>query len=211
MPIPIPRYSADAATHVPAHAHAGWALLPGEDVVWQGRPSVRALIERVLYGPWIAAYFALLVVLRAGEAIAFDGSARAIAAPLIPATGVALVVLVAAVTLARTTRYVVTTRRIIVRYGAALPRSLSVPFSQISSLSLTLGHGRCGDIAFDTREGLGVPPLKLWPHLRRAKPRVQLCFRGLPNVAFTATQLTRILVAAEHARRTTPTAWTTAA
>jgi hypothetical protein len=68
--------------------------------------------------------------------------------------------------ISRTTVYTITNRRVVMRYGIALPLTLNLPFRAVKSADLKLYADGTGDIALHvTGEGrLGF--LNLWPHVR---------------------------------------------
>jgi hypothetical protein len=117
--------------------------------------------------------------------------------------GLVTVVLIAgfAVLIARSTQYLITDRRIILRYGFAMPRNLSLPFSQISALSVALCSRNRGNIALTLRHGNHMPYLKLWPHARPWQLRhPEPMLRNIPSAGVVAAQLSRAIAAAERKR-----------
>lgn len=196
--VPAPR----RAVQAPDATHSGWTLAPGETVIWQGRPSGLGLALRAFRLPIVATYFAVLV--GAGLVEAQAGRA-AIGAALMPfASGLATLAILSGLAwlVARTTTYLVTADRVILRYGVALPRSLSLPFRQIASLSVSCSRGGRGDIAFSLRAGnKPIPYLKLWPHVRPwhlRRPEIML--RDVSEAGSLATRLARELASADAAR-----------
>jgi hypothetical protein len=89
------------------------------------------------------------------------------AAKTLGAGAVALMILGAlAYTSARTTLYVITTRRIVFKVGIALPIFYNVPFAQIASASLRLHDDGTGDVPVALIDGQRIAYLTLWPSAR---------------------------------------------
>ncbi len=193
--------------HAPAfdgtEVFRGNQLAPGEVRLWQGRPLFRRVAFDIFHARGIAAYFVGLFVLDAYQAwakhiplpVAIHNSV-----PLAVIIGVASGLLLAAAWLVTlTTRYEVTDRRVILRYGMALPATLSLPYSQIVKASLAVNGDHTGDIALVLKEGNHMPYMKLWPLARAwqlSHPEPTL--RGVPRAAVTGALLARSL-ATRHA------------
>lgn len=175
-------------------------LPEGETLLWQGRPAWRLLARRALHLHGIAAYFLLLAVWR-GATIAADGGSTADIA-----AGAALLIALGAVPIgflafyawiaARVTVYSITTRRVVMRVGVALPVTINLPFALIEAASLARQPDGSGDIALRMVPGQRVSWIMLWPHLRPwrfARPEPML--RGLVDAEAVAQILGRALAA----------------
>lgn len=182
----------------------GTALAPGENVVWAGRPSWRRVALDAMHLRGIAAYFGLLFVLDAYQAwMKAIPLAQALhdSVPLGAITGLTFGILAAIAYLVSRSRYTITDRRVILRYGIALPATLSIPMSQIASTAVAVNGDRSADIALVLKEGNRMPYLKLWPHARAWHvTRPQPMLRGLAQGDAVATILARALQAAEGGR-----------
>jgi hypothetical protein len=105
---------------------------------------------------------------------------------------------------ARSTVYTITTRRIVLTFGIALPVSLSLPFKSIASAGLKLRSDGTGDIPLNPGERRRLSYLVLWPHARPWRlGRVQPMLRSVPDAAGVAEILSAALVEA-HAARPVP-------
>lgn len=179
-------------------------LPEGETLLWQGRPAWRLLARRALHLRGIAAYFALLAVWR-GATIATDGGTTTEIV-----AGAALLIALGAVPLgflafyawiaARVTVYSITSRRVVLRVGVALPVTINLPFALIEAASLARQADGTGDIALRMAEGHRVSWIMLWPHLRPwryAKPEPML--RALTDAEAAAQILGRALAGASAA------------
>ncbi len=171
-------------------------LLPGEQILWEGRPDWRSLARNVTRAGWAAGYFATLLVWNGlQDRIAGKGPFEAMvsAVPLlVSGTLVVAVCLGLAYAMARTTRYTLTTERCILRYGVALSGTLSIPLRRIASVSVAAGTraDAAGDIPLKLKPGSGLRYIKLWPHARPGRySRPEPMLRGVPNAVGLAAML----------------------
>lgn len=154
--------------------------MAGEEILWRGRPNPRDLIVNGFHVGWMAAYFLVLALWSLGSGVMDGGDAGAlIRAGLLPLAGGALVcgaVALYAFLIARGTRYLVTSKRIVLSFGVALPIAISLPHPMIVSADLKRRAGGRGDIALaiDAGRGAGTAApgrrgpsrVLLWPYLR---------------------------------------------
>jgi hypothetical protein len=142
-------------------------LPPGERIVWQGRPSWRALAQQTFKIRWFAAYFAVLVVFRAQSALAKGGG---VVTPVLLAlllAGACLGMLTLFAWLhARATVYTLTSRRIVMRFGVTLPMAWNVPFKRIAAAEVSVRGPSDGDVAFELVRPDKIAWLHLWPHVK---------------------------------------------
>lgn len=176
----------------------------GELILWQGRPDAWALARDAYRLRWFAAYFALVVLWRGGGAWADGGPALALAMGLpyliLGLLGLAIIYGLAWVQ-ARTTTYTLTTARVVLRIGAALPVSFNLPFAQVGSAALDLRRDGTGTIALETLGETRISVLVAWPHLRPGHwKKTQPALRSIPDAARVA----RMLAEAAEARLTVP-------
>ena len=174
-------------------------VLPaGERMLWQGAPQPWSLALTAFRVRAVAIYFAALMAWRAFTTIVDGGSWRAgleEAVGLAPLAAGALAILsVIAYLSARTTLYTITDRRIVMRYGMALPLTMNIPFKSIEAASVTHHRDGTGDIALSVRDEERIGYLILWPHARPwryARPEPSL--RGLGDVDAVASLLSQAL------------------
>lgn len=181
------------------------APLPkGEDILWQGRPLTYALARDAMGLHWIAGYFALLALWRGGAAAADNGAgviAQAVLTYVILGALACLIVLGIARAQARATVYTITTARVLMRIGAALPVTFNIPFTQVASANLDLRRGGVGTIAMKTLGDTRLSYLIMWPHVRpwRMNP-TEPALRCIPGAA----QVAQILADAAETRVSQP-------
>jgi Bacterial PH domain len=147
------------------------APLPkGERLLWQGKPRWRSLAVYAFHVRSIAIYFAILMVWR-GMIVAADGgdTVGVIIAMawigLLALTAIAVLGLLAWLS-ARSTIYTITDRRILMRFGIALPITLNIPFGVVDDVSFARHRDSTGDIAITVGGSDRVAYLLLWPHAR---------------------------------------------
>jgi hypothetical protein len=173
-------------------------LPPGETLLWQGAPSWRPLAWRVFHLREVSAYFLLLMGWTAFSVGWTEGSAKAVVVALGPVTlaGViacGILALIARAS-AKSTLYSITSERVVMRIGIALPITFNLPFAIIETVAAKQGSDGSGDISLALSDKNGIAYLVLWPHarpweLRRAQPTL----RAIADVAHVARILGRAL------------------
>jgi hypothetical protein len=145
-------------------------LPKGETILWQGAPSWMSFAQQAFHVRAVAAYFALMFAWRAGSAIiGGEAPSRAFMAVLsvMPIALLAVGILAFLAWLnARTTVYTITNRRVVMRFGAAIPRAINIPFTVIESASIKPLASGDGDIALTLKAPNKTAFLHLWPHAR---------------------------------------------
>ena len=166
----------------------------GEDILWQGRPSVWALAVEAFGLYWIAAYFVALALWRASTGFAEGGIGMAFAIGLPHlALGVVVcaVVWLLAYAQAKAAMYTITSSRVVMRIGAALSVTYNLPFAQIAKANLDLRKSGTGTIVLETLGDTKISYLVAWPHVRPWHlTRTQPALRCIPGAARVARVLT---------------------
>jgi len=180
-------------------------LPAGEHLLWQGAPTFRGLLFHAMPIRTVTTYFALLAAWRMADDV--SGGASALSslphAALIFAIGavpVALIVVYAWLT-AHTTVYTITNRRVVMRFGLALPVVLNLPFSKIASAALGIHSDQTGDIPLvpvtGPAAGARLSFLMVWPHAKPwAVSRPEPMLRALPDPESVARVLAEALAGA---------------
>jgi hypothetical protein len=184
-------------------------LLPeGERIVWQGSPDWRRLAVDGFHLPWLAAYFGVFVVARGVAAVALDGATLGLAvaqAALVVPLALLGLGLVAALAWghARATVYTITTRRIVMRLGIALPITFNLPFRELASADVREHGAGTGDIVVQLAGTNRLGWLHLWPHARPWHiSRAQPMLRCVPRVKDVAAALAAAVATSPHTTRT---------
>jgi Bacterial PH domain len=173
-------------------------LPPGETLLWQGAPAWRPLAWRVFHLREVSAYFLLLMSWTAFSVGWTQGSAKAVIAALSPVTlaGViacGILALIARAS-ARSTVYSITSERVVMRIGIALPITFNLPFAIIETVAAKQNNDGSGDISLALSQTNRIAYLVLWPHARPwALRRSQPTFRAIAEVADVARILGRAL------------------
>lgn len=180
-------------------------LPKGETLLWQGSPSWTSAARHIMHVTAVAAYFAALAIYFVVDGWTSGAAPLAIAATLgrvtiVASIAIGLLALLGWLT-ARTTIYSITSRRIVMRYGIALPVTLNLPFSKVASIDLKRHADGTGDlaIAIPKTERLGFS--HLWPHVRPwtiNHPRPSL--RSLPEIEQVSAMLCRAMADAARER-----------
>lgn len=173
------------------------ARLPAaEQLLWQGAPDAWRYALHAYRLRELAAYFGVLLVVRAAWLAAGGAAAPAVLAGLVgPAlASLAALGIVGAIARAsaRATLYTITTQRVVIRQGVALTATVNLPFRSIESAALKVRSDGSGDVALALAPGQRASWLVLWPHVRpwhllRAQPAL----RDLPDAARVGEILSR--------------------
>lgn len=173
-------------------------LPQGERILWQGSPEAGQLAVRAYHIRGVAIYFALLAGWGAIGALTGANSWLGTLVTLgIGALGLAVIGTIAWGA-SRTTVYTLTNKRIVLRFGIALPKCVNLPLTTIKAADLAIhGHGT-GDIVLRLTEQQRLGWMQLWPHARPWKlAEVQPMLRSIPEVDKVASLLARTVAAAQ--------------
>lgn len=181
-------------------------LLPqGERILWRGAPAWWSLAIRAMHVRLVLVYFALLMAwsliadLTAGVAFL---DAVLTASMLVPVALAAAGILALYAWLAhRGTVYTITNRRVVMRYGVALPITVNLPFAIVENAALKVYSDGTGDIPLRLDQGERVSYFLLWPNVRSwraAKPEPML--RSIPDAEAVAQILSGALAVAAKER-----------
>lgn len=177
-------------------------LPPGERMLWQGSPSWRALARRTLHVRKVALYFGLLAawhvveVTRGGTPVleAVRGSLWLL---VLGACAVG-VLSVLAWAMARTAVYTITSSRLVLRFGVALPMTMNVPFRLVDTAGIVRHADGTSDVPVTLVTGQRISYLMTWPHVRPWRFfNVQPTLRALVDGERAATLLAEALASAD--------------
>ena len=169
---------------------------PGERILWHGRPRWISLARRAYRADFVTAYFVALMVWNASSEASAGWLAAALAAAKTAGLGAAALAILAGLALlsARAALDVVTSRRLVLKVGVALPVFINIPFNDIESAAARVFADGTGDIPVALKKGRRIGYFLLWPHarpLRLLSP--QPCLRGVADAAIIADTLSRAL------------------
>jgi hypothetical protein len=153
---------------------------------------------------WLAAGFALLAGLSAAFSLS-DGATLAaslLGALWLVALGAAAIALFCgfAKLVARSSIYTITSRRIVMHVGVALPMTINFPYKAIESAALATHSDGSGSIPIALTEGNKAAYMVVWPHARPWRfSKVEPMLRCIPDARNVAKILADALVAAKSA------------
>ncbi len=178
----------------------------GERIIWQGAPDWRVLARTAFHTRLVAGYFGVLALWALAWALAggISSIADLLGFGMTVLGGVLSVALlhVIAWASARSTIYTLTTRRIVMRIGIALPKCINLPLSRIAAANLAPGAAGSGDLSLSVlgKQQLGF--LGLWPHARGWKlSQPEPTLRALADAAEVAALVARTCLAAHPETR----------
>lgn len=163
----------------------------GERILWSGSPHWPSLARRAFHIDKVALYFALLIAWRIGSQWQSGGTTSdvfgAVLVPLVIATIAITIIATIAYATARSTIYTITSRRIAMRIGVALPITYNLPFSSLATAGLRRFTDATGDLPVSQSEATRLPYFVLWPHVRpwrfkSPQPMIR-CVKDAPRVA----------------------------
>lgn len=175
-----------------------WNPQDDETVLWQGAPDAMVLARSAFHTPIVAGYFAVMAV----SAIVLGGGLGGALATVAAGASVLAILHGIAFMSARTTRYILTDRRIILRIGMAIEKTVNLPLPQIGAAHLSEKGGGFGEIALEPTGEHTLGYLLLWPHARPWRfSRPQPMLRALPEAARVAEMLAAAVAAHEQIAR----------
>lgn len=176
-------------------------LPPGEEIVWQGTPDWRALARAVFHTRLVAAWF---VIVAMGAFVAGGtGPIGALTTAGVAMLGLGLLAFLARAQ-ARSTIYTLTNRRVVMRFGVALPKCVNLPLKLIGSADAKPAGAGLVDISLTPTTRFPLGWIQMWPHVRPWKlGQPQPMLRAVPE-SFVAV-LARQLAAADPSAVTTTT------
>jgi hypothetical protein len=180
------------------------ALPLGEVLLWQGAPAWAEIAQRVFLVRWVFGYFAVLALwevlsttMQGGTMVAAFGAAALLL--LVGMVAIGILTLLAKI-VSRSSVYSITSRRLVLRVGVALPITINIPFVAIAGADLRNRKDGHGDIVLELLPSHRVSWIALWPHcggwsFGRPKPML----RGVANAAEVAKILGEAVAATSGA------------
>lgn len=185
-------------------------LLPkGETIIWQGSPNWRVLARTAFHTGAVTAYFVALTAFATAAAVwqgvrtvtDLAGVGLTIGGAVV---GVALLHLLAWA-VARSTIYTLTDRRIVLRFGVALPKCINLPLGIIANVDLRQRTHGTGDLAMKLNSEQRLGYAALWPHARAWHyTNPQPMMRAVPEIDRVATLMARACMSIQTGGRVVP-------
>lgn len=132
-----------------------------EQVLWRGRPDVSLLARTAFHTRSVGLYFLLLI----GLSIAYGNTNAAIVCTVLGLAAVGILHGLAWLSV-RSTLYILTDHRLIMRIGMALETRINVPLKHVTSANLRMRGKTHGDIALELGGERLLGYALLWPHVR---------------------------------------------
>ncbi|MEM6302204.1 MAG: photosynthetic complex putative assembly protein PuhB [Pseudomonadota bacterium] len=141
-----------------------------ERILWQGRPSARLVARQIFRLRWLTAYFVLIACTQAGLKM-YRGSALEDSlegAALVLGLGAVAIAIFALLSFAyaKTTVYTITSKRLAMRFGVALPMVVNIPLTTVTSADMRRFADGSGDVLFTLNPKKRMSYILLWPHVR---------------------------------------------
>lgn len=138
-------------------------LPPGEEILWQGTPDWRGVARGVFHTRLVAAWFvfvASLAFLAGGTGLKGAGITLAVAV-----LGLAILAVLARAQ-AMSTIYTLTNKRVVLRFGVALPKCVNVPLSLVGKADVKPAGNGLVDVSLTPTVRFPLAYLQMWPHVR---------------------------------------------
>ncbi len=166
-------------------------LPSGETVLWQGKPDFRTLLMGAFRLRLLSVYVGVIIIWSLVSS-AFAGYqwhellASMIWAIGLGAVALGMIALMAWLT-ARSTVYSITSKRVVIAYGASIRKHLNLPFAKIESAGIRLAVDGIGDIPLTPDAQSRLSYILLWPHVKAGKSaRTEPMLRAVPDAASVA-------------------------
>ena len=178
-------------------------LPANERLLWQGAPDWRAMARNVFHVRGLALYFGVILAWCVVSA-AMDGQppmtfALSIAQLLAAAAAPFAIIALYSWLVARTTTYTITSERVVMRLGLALPLTINLPYRKIDSAAVKVARDGSGDISLLLSGSDRLAYLILWPHARPWRTaKAEPTLRAIPDAARVGQILARALAASAN-------------
>ncbi len=172
-----------------------------ERTLWEGSPSFTSMVVRLYHIRAVATYGVLLTFADLVQAKLHGLTLWPALAAMVPGTltmlGSVAIFAALAWCSARTTHYTITSHRVIMQCGLALPKTISIPLTQIAGVAVRVRADGTGDVTLKPRPGSKLVFLKLWPftrpwHFRAPEPML----RDVPGAGYVGSMLGRTVATA---------------
>jgi hypothetical protein len=168
-----------------AHGDRLGTPAPDETVLWKGRPGLAMLARTAFHTRTLGLYMAALSLV----AVLLGNTNAAIVAAGLGVVLIGLLYMLAWLS-ARSTLYILTDVRLIMRIGMAIETRINIPLKQVTAAHFRPRAGDHGDIAFEVAGDRLLGYVLLWPHVRPWRyARPQPMLRAVPDAAKVAQMI----------------------
>ena len=138
-------------------------LPPGEVIIWQGAPDWLGVARGVFHTRLVAVWFifvASMAFVAGGTGIV--GAVTTLAVALL---GLGVLGVLARVQ-AKSTIYTLTNKRVVLRFGVALPKCVNVPLALVGTADSKPAGTGVVDVSLTPTVRFPLAYLQMWPHVR---------------------------------------------
>lgn len=158
---------------------------PEEKVLWKGRPNTGQLALSAFHTRTLGLYFVALIVI----ALMTGNTNAAIVAAVLGTALLGLLYLLAWLS-SRSTLYILTDARLIMRIGIAIEKRINIPLKQVKAAHFRARGKGLGDIVLELNGERLLGTLILWPHVRPGHyNHPQPMLRAVPGAASLAQMI----------------------
>jgi hypothetical protein len=162
-----------------------------EHLVWRGEPDFKVMALRVFHLRTVGIYFAALIAIHLGVQAYQGADAASLVLQASWMVGLGLVTIGILALLAwaytRSTVYTLTNKRLVLRFGVAIPMMVNLPLPIVGAADLRRYGDGSGDIMFTLGQKKKLSYLLLWPNIKpwQFKPVVPAmrCLRSVDEAA----------------------------
>ncbi|WP_235902660.1 photosynthetic complex putative assembly protein PuhB [Sandarakinorhabdus oryzae] len=138
-------------------------LPPGETIIWQGTPDWRGVARGVFHTRLVAVWF--LFVASMAFVAGGTGLIGALTTLCVALLGLAVLGVLARAQ-AKSTIYTLTNKRVVLRFGVALPKCVNVPLSLVGTADAKPAGTGLVDVSLTPTVRFPLAYLQMWPHVR---------------------------------------------
>ena len=154
----------EAVRGLPGHLPAG------ERILWQGAPRWTTLAQEAFHIRAVAIYFAVMFAWRVAVSLGAGQALAEVLGSILWVSPIALLTLATLAALAwlysRTTVYTITNKRVVIRFGVAMPKAFNIPFTVVQGAAVKTLPSGAGDLALTLKADNKIAFAHLWPNAR---------------------------------------------
>ena len=175
-----------------------------ETLIWQGEPDFKVMARRVFHLRSVSIYFAVLIAVHFGFQLSQGGGISEVLLGSSWMLGLGLLAVgilsLLAYAYARSTVYTLTDKRLVLRFGVAMPMMVNLPLQIVAAADMKRFEDGSGDIVLTLSQRKRLSYMMMWPNVRpwHFSP-TQPALRSIRNVDALAAALASV---AEHGAAT---------
>lgn len=182
-------------------------LPDGEHILWQGSPERKSFSKHVFHLNKLLIYFGILI---AWNIMSNINAGSSIVEVIVGTSWIGILTLAAISILmlfswmfSKSTLYTITNRRLVLRFGVAIPMIINMPWEKIRLADLKVYPDESGDISLTLIDGEKISYFVLWPHVKPWKfSSVRPMLRSIPKATQVGTIIADALSASMQTSQT---------